>query len=158
METIFENSKQIKKSDILIQLGIGFSFIIIVFFFSKFRFINKPLNKETYLIMGIGILILFLYNIFTSKTVKRIEKQESENKLIFIISHQFKKDRITEFNLTDVKLILKTIPGRTLPHKKVLLISDHEKLLKLSTHQKGITETELNKIINGIENTTHNTS
>ena len=156
MEKIFENSKTIKKTDILTQIGIGISFIIMIFFISKFRFINKPLNKETYLIMGIGLSVLFLYQIFSSKTIKRIEKQKSENKLIFTISRQLRKDRITEFKLAEVKLNLKTIPGRTLPHKKVLLISDNKNELKLSTNQKGITEIELNEIINGIENTTHN--
>jgi glucose-6-phosphate isomerase len=157
METIFENSKTIKKSDILVHIGIGISIIITAYFFSKLRHINKPENNETYLIMGIGLLILFLYQALASKTIKRIEKQESKNKLIFTISYQLRKERIKEFNLAEVKLNLKTIPGRTLPYKKVLLISDNENELKLSTHQKGITEIELNKIINGIKNTTHNT-
>jgi len=95
METIFENSKTIKKSDILTQIGIGISFIIMTFFISKIRFINESMNKETYLIMGIGLSILFLYLIFTSKTIKRIEKQKNENKLIFTIP-----------KLSDVKLLI----------------------------------------------------
>ncbi|MGZ0017519.1 hypothetical protein [Yeosuana sp. AK3] len=156
METIFENSRTIKKSDILVYIGIGISLIITTYFFSKLRHINRPENIETYLIMGIGLLILFLYQALTSKTIKRIEKQESENKLIFTISSQLRKEQIKKFNLKEVKLNLTTIPSRTLPHKKVLLISDNESELKLSTHQKGITEIELNKIINGIKNTTHN--
>ena len=60
------------------------------------------------------------------KTIKWIDKQESENKLIFTISYQLRKERIKEFKLTDVKLNLKTVSGRTLPHKKVLLISDND--------------------------------
>ena len=157
METIFKNNKTIKKSDILVHVGIGISLIIATYFFSKLRYINRTENNGTYLIMGIGLLIVYLYQALTSKTIKRIDKQESENKLIFTISYQLRKERIKEFKLTDVKLNLKTISGRTLPHKKVLQISDNDNELKLNTLQKGITEIELNKIINGIKNTTHNT-
>lgn len=156
MKTIFENGKQINKIDILNQIGLGICFIVITLAISKFRFINRYLNNESFWIMGLGLLILFGYLNLNATTIKRIEKQQSENKLIFTFSRQLRKDRIKELNLAEINLNLKTIPGRSLPHKKILLISDKKNKIKISTRQKGITVAELDKIIYELKGTTHN--
>ncbi|WP_179354703.1 hypothetical protein [Winogradskyella vidalii] len=156
METIFENKKQIGKLDIPMQIMRGILFIILVFFVSKIRFINKEMNPNITLIFGIALGILFVYLILSAKTIKRIEKNTETGKLTFIFSRQLRNDKITEINISELTLELKNVQTRA-NSEKVLLISDQENKVKLSTNQKGITETELNKIINEIESTTHNT-
>jgi uncharacterized membrane protein YjgN (DUF898 family) len=155
METIFENKKQIGKSDIPMQIMRGILFIILVFFVSKIRFINKEMNPNITLIFGIALGILFIYLILSAKTIKRIEKNTETGKLTFIFARQLQNDKITEINISELTLKLKNVQTRA-NSEKVLLISDKENKVKLSTNQKGITEIELNKIINEIESTTHN--
>lgn len=155
METIFENKKQIEKSDIPIQIIRGILFIVLCFFVYKIRFINKEMNPNITLIFGIALGILFVYLILSAKTIKRIEKNTKNGKLTFIFNRQLRNDKITEINISELTLNLKNVQTRS-NSKKILLISDKVNKVKLSTNQKGITETELNKIINEIESTTHN--
>jgi uncharacterized membrane protein YjgN (DUF898 family) len=156
MKTIFENKKQIEKSDIPMQIMRGILFIILCFFVSKIRFINKEINPNITLIFGILLGILFIYLILSAKTIKRIEKNRETGKLTFTFARQFRNDKITELNISELTLNLKNVQTRA-NSEKILLISDKENKVKLSTNQKGITETELNEIINEIKSTTHNT-
>ena len=156
METIFENKKHIEKSDIPMQIMRGILFIILCFFVSKIRFINKEINPNITLIFGIALGILFIYLILSAKTIKRIEKNTETGKLTFIFARLFRNDKTTEINISELTLNLKNVQTRA-NSEKVLMISDNENKVKLSTNQKGITETELNEIINKIESTTHNT-
>jgi hypothetical protein len=155
METIFENSEQLKKSEIPVQIFRAILFSILLFIVSKIRVLGKETNPNITLIFGIALGLLFVYLILSAKTIKRIEKNTETGKLTFIFARQLRNDKITEINISELTLNLKNVQTRA-NSEKVLLISDKENKVKLSTNQKGITETKLNKIINDIESTTHN--
>ncbi|MFI2741263.1 hypothetical protein ACG2LH_00875 [Zhouia sp. PK063] len=155
METIFENNEEIKKIDIPVQIMRGILFLILIFIVSQIRFLNEELNPNITLIFGIVISLLFVYLILSAKTLKRIEKNTKSGKLIFTFARQFRNDDKMELNISELTLNLKNVQTRA-NSEKVLLLFDKENKVKLSTNQKGITEIELNKIINEIESTTHN--
>jgi|TARA_R110000850_G_scaffold54645_1_gene130057 hypothetical protein len=155
MEIIFENKKQIKKSEIPVQIILVFLFLILYYFVSKIRFINREMNPNITLIFGIVLGLIFIYQVISAKTIKRIEKNTETGKLTFVFSRQLRNDEIKELNISELSIRSKKIPTRS-NTEKILIISDKVNEIKLSTNQKGITETELNKILNEIESTTHN--
>ncbi len=150
METLFENKEQVKRSDIPIQIMRGILFLILLFFISKIRFINNEINPNITLILAVALGLTFIYLILNNKTIKRIEKNTKAEKLTFTFTRQLRSDLIKEMNIADIKLNLKKVPTRG-TSKKVLLISDKNFQLKLSTNQIGISETELNLIMNEIK-------
>lgn len=154
MYTIFENNGTIKKSDLLIPVGIVTSMVIIILTLTFLKLSSKELNQFTIVYFVIIILFLFIYTtifILITKTLEWIEIQQFENKAIFAMSRLFREDKIFEFNLSDLKMTLKTTPSHILPHKKVLFIADKKNELIISNQLKGITEIELEKIIDQIE-------
>jgi hypothetical protein len=155
MEIIFENKKEIKKYEIPVQIILVFLFLILYYFVSKIRFINREMNPNITLIFGIVLGLIFIYQVISAKTIKRIEKNTETGKLTFVFSRQLRNDEIKELNISELSIRSKKIPTRS-NTEKILIISDKVNEIKLSTNQKGITETELNKILNEIESTTHN--
>jgi hypothetical protein len=155
MEIIFENKKEIKKYEIPVQIILVFLFLILYYFVSKIRFINREMNPNITLIFGIVLGLIFIYQAISAKTIKRIEKNTETGKLTFVFSRQLRNDYIKELNISELSIRLKKIPTRS-KTEKILIISDKVIEIKLSTNQKGITETEINKILNEIESTTHN--
>ena len=150
MKTIFKNEKQIKKSDIPIQILRGTLFLIVLYIISKIRFINREVNSSTFLIMGFSLITLFIYLIINNKTIQRIEKDEKSGKLIFAFNRQLRRNKIVELDLSNIKIELKKIQIRA-SSKKVLIISDEINQVKLNTNQVGVSENDLTKIKNKIE-------
>ena len=150
MKTIFKNEKQIKKSHIPIQILRATLFLILLYFISKIRFINREVNSSTFLIIGFSLIILFIYLIINNKTIQRIEKNEKSRKLIFAFNRQLRSNKIVELDLSNIKIELKKIQTRA-SSKKVLIISDEINQVKLNTNQLGVSENDLNSIKNQIE-------
>ena len=155
METVFKNTEDIKKSDIPLQIGRAILFILICFFISRIRFINEEVSGSTIWIVALGLFTLFVYLILTSKTLKSIEKDSRNEKLRFVFQRQLRNDFIVELKISEIQWKIKKRIARTVV-TKVLHISDQTNSVKINTKQKGISETELNKIITDLKNTTHN--
>lgn len=154
METVFENSETIKGRDIPKQFGRGVLFLIACYFILKIRFINQEHSVSTMLIMGIGLFLLFAYQILTAKTIKRIEKDSNNGKLIFVFERQLRSELKIELAIATIEMeIRKSITRSSV--KQNLHITDQRNSVKISTHQKGISVIELEKIISVIITNTH---
>lgn len=155
METVFENHETIKRKDIPLQFGRAVLFLIACFFISKIKFINEELSFITLWIMGIGLILLFTFQILTSKTIKRIEKDINTGKLIFIFERQLRSEFKIELTISNIEMEIRKSITRS-SFKKILHITDQRDSLKIDTKMKGISAIELDKIISVIKIKTHN--
>lgn len=149
-QVIFKNSKSLSSKDIILQLSTGVGILILVGLVSPIRDKGQTSWAIFFGLSGI-IFVIWMIKALTEKTLKSVEINNNDKRVLFVINQQFKKDKTFDFQLKNVSLDIINKPDRSLTPNKILKIKGEDKKLTISSRQKGLSEQALQNIVQTVK-------
>ena len=149
-QVIFKNAKTLSSKDILLQLLIGVGLFILVALLSPIRERGQT-SWTIFFVLGGVVFVIWTIKALTEKTLKSVEIDNNEKRVLFVMNQQFKKDKTFEFELKNVSLDVINKPDRSLPPNKLLKIKGDNGDLTISSRQKGLSEQVLQNIVKTVK-------
>jgi hypothetical protein len=144
-QVIFKNSKTLSSKDIILQLLIGVGVLILVGLFSPIRDKGQTSWTIFFVISGL-VFVIWTIKALTEKTLKSVEINNNDKRVLFVINQQFKRDKTFDFQLKNMSLDMTHRPDRSPTPNKILKVKDEDKKLTISSRQKGLSEQVLQNI------------
>src|SRR5688572_13447933 len=100
-QVIFKNSKSLTSKDIILQLLIGVGILTLVGLISPIR--DKGQTSWTiFFVMSGVIFVIWTIKALTEKTLKSVEINTTDKRVLFVMAQQFNKDKTFDFQLKTI--------------------------------------------------------
>jgi hypothetical protein len=149
-QAIFKNTKTLSTKDIILQFTIPVGILTLIAFIVQMQGTEHTPWPIFILSNGI-ILTIGLIVALTEKTLKSVEIDVNDNRILFVVNRHFNNDKTFDFQLKTVSLDITTKPDRSLPPNKILTIKDDNSRLSFSSRQKGLSEQTFMDIIEKVK-------